>query len=150
MLPCMWFGNLWAIHSCACAQSLSRVWLFAAPWTADCQASLPMEFSGHKYWSGLPFPPLGDLPNPRIKSSSLASPALAGEFFATSAIWKALIHNHLHHIMYTQLHLTVFSECTAASIWNNFYIFYVCLPLHLCSLLLMGFWLISKSKLFDL
>ena len=85
MLPCMWFGDSWTIHSCACAQPLSRVWLFVAAWTADCQASLPMEFSGHKYWSGLPFPPLGDLPNPRVESSSLTSPALAGEFFTTTA-----------------------------------------------------------------
>ena len=32
-----------------------------------CQAPLPMEFSGQEYWGGLPFPPPGDLPNPRIE-----------------------------------------------------------------------------------
>ena len=37
------------------------------PWTVDCQASLSMEFSRQEYWSGLPFPSPGDLPNPRIK-----------------------------------------------------------------------------------
>ena len=40
-----------------------------------------------KYWSGLPCPPLGDLPNPGIELMSLMSPVLASEFFTTSAIW---------------------------------------------------------------
>ena len=41
------------------------------------------------YWSGLPCPPLGDLPNPGIKPAFLISPALLGVFFTTSAAWKA-------------------------------------------------------------
>ena len=53
---------------------------FATPWTVAHQASLLMGFSRQEYWSGLPFPPPGDLPDPGIK---LASPALAGGFFAT-------------------------------------------------------------------
>ena len=53
----------------------SRVWLFASPWTAACQAPLSMGFSRQVYWSGLPCPP-EDLPNPRIKPASLVSPAL--------------------------------------------------------------------------
>ena len=45
--------------------------LFAAPWTASCQAPLSMEFSRQEYCgSGLPFPSLGDLPNPGIKPGS--------------------------------------------------------------------------------
>ena len=44
-----------------------------------------------EYWSGLPFPPPGDLPDPGIKLSSLMSPALAGGFFTTSATWEAKI-----------------------------------------------------------
>ena len=44
------------------------------------------------YWSGLPRPPLGNLPNPRIKPSPLKSPALAGGFFTTSATWEAHIY----------------------------------------------------------
>ena len=48
------------------------------PWTVACQAPLSMEFSRQEYWSGLSFPPLGDHPNPGIKS---VSPALAGRFF---------------------------------------------------------------------
>ena len=50
---------------------------------------LSMEFSRQKYWSGLPFLSLEDLPNPGIKPASLKSPALAGRFFTTSATWEA-------------------------------------------------------------
>ena len=48
-----------------------------------------MGFSRQRYQSGLPFPPSEDLPDPGIKPSSLMSPALAGRFFMTSAIWEA-------------------------------------------------------------
>ena len=71
---------------CVYAQLLSHVWLFATPWTVACQASLSMGFSRQEYWSGLPFPPPEDLPNPGIEPASpksLASPALAGGFFTT-------------------------------------------------------------------
>ena len=54
------------------------------------QSSLSMEFSRQEYWSGLPFPSLGDLPDPGIKPTCLTSPALAGRFFTTSATWEAL------------------------------------------------------------
>ena len=54
--------------------------LFVTPWTWACQSLLSTELSGQKYWSGLPFPPLGDLPNPGIESASLA---LAGGYFTT-------------------------------------------------------------------
>ena len=49
-----------------------------------CQAPLFMKYSRQEYWSGLSFPPLGDLPNPGIKPTSPASPALAGGFFTTT------------------------------------------------------------------
>ena len=48
-----------------------------------------MEFSRQKYWSGLPFPFPGDLPDPGTKPVSLESPALAGRFFTTSSTWEA-------------------------------------------------------------
>ena len=54
-----------------------------------CQAPLSMGFSRQKYWSGLPCPLPGDLPNPGIKPTSPASPALADEFFTISATWEA-------------------------------------------------------------
>ena len=47
---------------------LSRVWLFATLWTVAYQASLSMGCSRQEYWSGLPFPSPGNLPDPGIKS----------------------------------------------------------------------------------
>ena len=49
---------------------------------------MSMGFSRQEYWSGLPCPSPGDLPDPGIKFASLTSPSLAGGFFTTSAIWK--------------------------------------------------------------
>ena len=49
---------------------LSHVQLFATPWTVDCQAPLTIGFSRQGYWSGLPFPSSGGLPDPRIKPRS--------------------------------------------------------------------------------
>ena len=51
---------------------LSRVQLFANPWTVASQALRSMGFSRQEYWSGLPFPSPGDLPNPGIESRSPA------------------------------------------------------------------------------
>ena len=68
---------------CACMLShFSHVQLFVTPWTVACQASLFMGFSRQEYWSGLPYPPPGDLPNPGIEPASLMSPALAGRVLA--------------------------------------------------------------------
>ena len=63
------------INLCVCVCTLSHVLLFAAPWTIAWQAPLSMEFPKQEYWSGLPFPPPGNLPDPGIKPMS---PALAG------------------------------------------------------------------------
>ena len=49
----------------------------------DCQAPLSMGFCRQEYWSGLPFPSPGDLPNPKIEPASPASPSLVGRFFTT-------------------------------------------------------------------
>ena len=51
------------------------------PWTVAHQALLSLGFPRKEYWSGLPFPPPGDLPDPGIEPTFLASPALAGGFF---------------------------------------------------------------------
>ena len=53
-------------------KSLSRVRLFAVPWTVVYQASLSMGFSRQEYWSGLPFPSPGDLPDSGIEPRSPA------------------------------------------------------------------------------
>ena len=62
-------------------KSLSRVRLFATPGTIACQAPLSMGFSRQEYWSGLPFPSPGDLPNPGIEpgSPALQADALSSE-----------------------------------------------------------------------
>ena len=61
---------LW--RACVHVQSLSRVRLFATPWTVARQAPLSMGLSWQECWSGLPFPSPGDLPNPGSESLSLA------------------------------------------------------------------------------
>ena len=66
------------------------VQLFVTLWTVAHQASPSMGFSRQEYWSGLPCPPPGDLPNPGIEPASLGSPALAGGFFTTSSTWEDL------------------------------------------------------------
>ena len=66
------YGNMSNILKSVHAQSLDRVQLFAAPWTSAHQAPLSMGFPRQEYWSGLSFPPPGDLPNPGIKPVSPA------------------------------------------------------------------------------
>ena len=62
-------------------KSLSRVRLFATPWTVAHQAPRSMKFSRQEYWSGLPFSSPGDLPNPGIepRSPALQAGALPSE-----------------------------------------------------------------------
>ena len=59
--------------------------------TVAHQALLSMGFSRQEYWSGLPCPPPGALPDPGIELKSLASPALTGGFFTTSKTWEAFL-----------------------------------------------------------
>ena len=79
-----------------CVCMFSCVWLFATPWTVACQIPLSMGFPREEYWSGLPFPTLGDLPDTGIKPMSLVSPALAGGFFTTNTTWEALGGEWIH------------------------------------------------------
>ena len=67
--------------------ALSRVRLFVTAWTVARQAPLSVRFFGPEYWSGLPFPPPGDLPDPEMEPSS---PALAGGFVTTEPPGKPL------------------------------------------------------------
>ena len=73
------------IDECMDRCVLSHVLLFVTPWTVASQVLLSMGFSKQEYWSRLPFPTPGDLPDPEIEPMSLASPALAGRFFTTGA-----------------------------------------------------------------
>ena len=64
-----------------CMQShFSRVQLFGTLWTVAHQVPLSMGFPRQEYWSRMPFPPPGDLPDPGISSTSLLFPALVGRF----------------------------------------------------------------------
>ena len=71
------------IYACMHAQLLQHVQLFAVPWTEACQAPLSMGFSRQEYWSGLPCPPPGNLPNPGIKPASPVTPALQTDSLPT-------------------------------------------------------------------
>ena len=68
-----------------CVQSLSCIELFVTPWPVACQAPLFMGFPRHGYWSGLPSPLSGDIPNLGIE---LASLALTGRFSTTAPLGK--------------------------------------------------------------
>ena len=80
-----------SIIGCACLQAVTggggalvtKSYLtFVTPWTVAHQASLSVGFSRQEYWSGLPFPSPGNLPDPGIQPMS---PALAGEFLTTES-----------------------------------------------------------------
>ena len=60
---------------------LSHVQLFETPWTVAYQALLSLGFPRQEYWSGLPFPPTGDLPDPGIEPGS---PALQADSLPSS------------------------------------------------------------------
>ena len=66
---------------------LSHVRLFVTPWTVAHQAPLSMGFPRQEYWSGLPFPSPGHLPDPGIKAMSFA---LSGGFFTIGPPGKPL------------------------------------------------------------
>ena len=78
-------GTLAALQACVHACALSCVQLFVTPWTVALQAPLSMRFSRQESWSGCPFPPAGDLPDPGIEPGL---PALAGGFFNTEVPGK--------------------------------------------------------------
>ena len=84
---CLLKEHMWS-PVCVCMHSVMSN--FATPWSVTRQAPLSMEFSRQDYWSGLPFPPPGDLPKPEVKPASLASPALAGELFISCTTWEVL------------------------------------------------------------
>ena len=100
--------------SSMCAWVLTYVWLFATPCTVAHQAPLPMGFPRQENWSGLPFPPPGDLSNPGIKPESPASPALAGRLFTneppgklvSSVVSDSMQSHGLQHARFPCLSLT--------------------------------------------
>ena len=69
-------------------KSLSRVRLFVTPWTVAHQAPLSVGFFRQEYWSGLPFPSQGDLPNPEIE---LKSPVLQADSLLSDT-WNQVLN----------------------------------------------------------
>ena len=72
---------------CVCVHTLSCSvvsYSFVTPWTMALQAPLSVGFPRQEYWSGLPLPNPGNLPNPGMEPMSLASPAFVGRFFTTA------------------------------------------------------------------
>ena len=68
----------------ACSSRFSHVRFFVTPWTVARQTPLSMRFSRQEYWSGLPCPPLGDLPDPGIETAAPAAPALQADSWLLS------------------------------------------------------------------
>ena len=84
------------VHTNPLSRPILRIWwwllltpvrLFATPWTIAHQVPLPLGFPKQEYWSGLPFPPPGNLPHPGIEP---ASPALTGGFVTIEPSTKSL------------------------------------------------------------
>ena len=87
---------------CACSVVSNSV----IPWTVVRQALLSMEFSREEYWSGLPFPPPGNLPDPGIKLGS-----------SVSSIGRWILYPCCHlgsPFMYIYLHIYMFDEIRRA------------------------------------
>ena len=74
---------------CCCCLVAKSCLTLSVTQTVACQAPLSMGFPRQEYWSGLPFPSSGNLPDPGIEPMSTASPALAGGFFTTEPPGKS-------------------------------------------------------------
>ena len=96
---------------------LSRVRLFATPWTVACQAPLYMGFSRREYWSGLPFPSPGDLPNqgiepgfPTWQADSLPSEPPGKPYNFTVEYYSAMKKNEVMPLATTYMDLEIIME----------------------------------------
>ena len=121
--------------SCTHAHSLSHVRLFATPWTIARQAPLSMGFSRQEYWSGLPFPTPGDLPNSGIEAASLESSALvylvsnrsnSHDIILTQTSNVSMVHINIGPIFITE-EMTVSLFCDWQSASQNQYLIIVLL-----------------------
>ena len=86
----MWLCSALAVIKHVCMLScLSSVPFFCDLMSCSLPGSSVHGILRQEYWSGLPCPPPGDLPHPRMEPTSLVSPTLAGKFFTTSTTWEA-------------------------------------------------------------
>ena len=119
----MYIHNLEKIHLCVfyvyvykCASLVSHVSLFTTPWTVAHQAPLSMGFSRQEHWSGLPFPPAGDLSNPGIEPRS---PPLLADSLSSEPPGKPYthIHTHIHIWIYVYLACICLPGISVANIY---------------------------------
>jgi len=91
------------------------------PMDAAFQAPLSMGFSRLEYWSGLPCPPPGDLPNPGMEPPSLVSPALVGGFFTTRATWEVplLVLIHCYFVVVDLTTVSMRLRCIQSDVTSN-------------------------------
>ena len=93
--------------------------------TMDC--SLPGSYvhgiSRQEYWSGLPFPSPGDLPDSGIEPTSLVSPALAGKFLTTRATWEAQMSRPSGYLQFWVCYSKIVAYCpsTHLEMWKEFF-----------------------------
>ena len=127
----------------------------ATLWTAARQAPLSMGFSRQEYWSGLPCPPPGNLPDPVIKPTSLMSPVLAGGFFTTSTTWEAHVYVRIGVNICVYMHVYMYALCIygCMHICMSIYVYaYVCLCVwmyicvHMCVCICMSVFTISIDR----
>ena len=122
----------WVCYTCSCAQLLSHAWLFVTPGAIALQAHLSLGFPRQEYWSGLMFPPPGDLLNPLFVTQQVAIAdmfsngetvfwfSLELQIFKNTRIqrkevWKEIwVRTGLFHIHFS---LACGNVCTYASLW---------------------------------
>ena len=92
-------------------KSLSCVRLFAIPWTVVYQASLSMGFSRQEYWSGLPFPSPGDLPDPGIKPRFSCIAGRCFTLWATREALKAQSKTFIHGLYHLPPYIILMYMC---------------------------------------
>ena len=92
-IPCSKYTNDFSLMWKVKVKSLSCVWLFTTPWTIAYQAPQSMGFSRQEYWSTLPLPSPGDLPNPGIEPEfpELQAYALPSEPQRKPLVWKSMV-----------------------------------------------------------
>ena len=106
-----WTEDLGGLQSIGSTE-LDTTELIWHAWTVAHQAPLSMRFSRQEYWSGLPFPPPGDLPNPEIKP---VYPTVAGRFFITEPPEKHSCNCSWYYTFLLSLHIT-YSLCLWSSL----------------------------------
>ena len=102
-----------------CTQSLSHVWHFATPGTIDCQAPLSMGLSWQEYWSGLLFPPPGNLTDVGIEQESPVSPGLAGIRGQRSTSKLFISDWSVQRMLNFALHTRMLPSTTGDVIWRS-------------------------------